>query len=126
MYNEFEAWLDAALAVDLPENIAAFNFNLYEDGDYLWSIELIGASRFDPEDPDWACDEVFTNREEPLSWTAKTDWSEILETMTQYVEKYLVDGKYADLLKEYEAVGIGFVDGDINIVYPDSPKYHVV
>ena len=117
MYNEFEAWLDAALEADLPENIAAFNFNLYEDGDNLWSIELIGASRFDMEDPDWACDEVFTNREEPLSWRAETDWEEVLETMTQYAERYLEEGKYSALLKEYEAVGIGFVDGDLNIVY---------
>ena len=117
MYNEFEAWLDAALEAEMPEDIAAFNFNLYEDGDNLWSIELIGASRFDPEDPDWACEEVFTNREDPLCWSAETDWENILETMTQYVEKYLVEGKYAALLKESEAVGIGFVDGDITIVY---------
>jgi DNA polymerase I-like protein with 3'-5' exonuclease and polymerase domains len=91
MYNEFEAWLDAALEADLPEDIAAFNFNLYEDGDNLWSIELIGASRFDPEDPDWACEEIFTNREDPLSWRAEVDWQEVQETMTQYVEKYLAD-----------------------------------
>ena len=117
MYNEFEAWLDGALSVELPEDIVAFNFNLYEDGDNLWSIELIGASSFDAEDPDWACDEVFTNREEPLSWSAETDWENVLETMTVYVEKYLEEGKYADMLKSYDAVGIGFVDGDITIVY---------
>ena len=117
MYNEFEAWLDSALDTELSEDIAAFNFNLYEDGDDLWSIELIGASRFDAEDPDWACDEVFTNREEPLSWSAETNWESVLETMTVYVEKYLEEGKYADVLKSYDAVGIGFVDGDITIVY---------
>ena len=120
MYNEFATWLDAALEADLPEDIAAFNFNLYEDDEYLWSIELIGASRFDAEDPDWACDEIFTNREDPLSWSAETDWENVLETMTQYVEKYLIEGKYADLLKDSEAVGIGFVDGDITIVYVDA------
>ena len=120
MYNEFETWLDAALEAEMPENIAAFNFNLYEDGDNLWSIELIGASRFDPEDPDWACDEVFTNREDPLSWSAETDWQEVQETMIQYVERYLANGKFADVLKETEAVGIGFVDGDITIVYVNA------
>ena len=120
MYNEFESWLDAALEADLPEDIAAFNFNLYEDGDNLWSIELIGASRFDPEDPDWACDEIFTNREEPLSWSAETDWEEVLETMTEYVEKYLIEGAGASILKNSEAVGIGFVDGDITIVYVNA------
>ena len=117
MYNEFEAWLDAALEADLPENIAAFNFNLYEDGDNLWSIELIGASRFDPEDPDWACDEVFTNREDPLSWSEEADWEDVQEAMTTCVARYLSEGAYASALKNSEAVGIGFVDGDITIVY---------
>ena len=120
MYNEFATWLDAALEADLPEDIAAFNFNLYEDDEYLWSIELIGASRFDAEDPDWACDEVFTNREEPLSWSAETDWETVLETMTQYVEKYLAEGENAAILKNSEAVGIGFVDGDITIVHVNA------
>ena len=120
MYNEFEAWLDAALEADLPEDIAAFNFNLYEDGDNLWSIELIGAPSFDPEDPDWACDEIFTNREDPLSWSAEVDWQDIQETMTQYVEKYLIEGAGASILKNSEAVGIGFVDGDITIVYVNA------
>jgi shikimate kinase len=120
MYNEFEAWLDATLEADIPEDIAAFNFNLYEDGDNLWSIELIGASRFDPEDPDWACDEIFTNREDPLSWSAEVDWQDIQETMTQYVEKYLIEGSGASILKNSEAVGIGFVDGDITIVYVNA------
>ena len=120
MYNEFEAWLDAALEGGVPDDVAAFNFNLYEDGDNLWSIELIGAPSFDPEDPDWACEEVFTNREEPLSWSAETDWEEVLETMTEYVEKYLIEGEYAPVLKDSTAVGIGFVDGDITIVYVNA------
>ena len=117
MYNEFAKWLDGALDTELPEDIAAFNFNLYEDGDGLWSIELIGASRFDPEDPDWACDEVFTNREDPLSWSEEADWKDVQEAMTTCVERYLSEGAYASALKNSEAVGIGFVDGDITIVY---------
>ena len=120
MYNEFEAWLDATLESDLPEDIAAFNFNLYEDDDNLWSIELIGAPGFDPEDPDWACEEIFTNREDPLSWRAEVDWQEVQETMTQYVEKYLAEGAYASVLKSSEAVGIGFVDGALTIVYVNA------
>ncbi len=120
MYNEFEAWLDAALEAGGPDGVAAFNFNLYEDADDLWSIELIGAPSFDAENPDWACDEVFTNREDPLSWSAETDWEEVLETMTQCVEKYLIEGEYAPVLKDSEAVGIGFVDGDITIVYVNA------
>ena len=116
MYNEFESWLDDALNAELPEDVAAFNFNLYEDDDGLWSMELIGASWFDAESPDWAEDEVFTNREDPLCWRAEADWEDVLETMIVYIERYLCDGRYADVLKSSEAVGVGFVDGDITIV----------
>ena len=119
MYNEFEAWLDAALEAELPDDIAAFNFNLYEDGDNLWSIELIGASRFDPEDPDWACDEVtdFNSRDPLFTWQAECEWDEALDTMVDILKKYLNEGKYSDLMKSKNAVGIGFADGDIEIIY---------
>ena len=33
------------------------------------------------------------------------------------VNEYLSSGKYANKLKRYLAVGIGFVDGDLHILY---------
>ena len=54
-----------------------FFFNIYEDGGNTFSIELIGAGSFDKGNSDWACDEVFTNR---------------------------------------NAVGVGFVDGELVII----------
>ena len=39
------------------------------------------------------------------------------------IEKHLAEqyqlnsGKYAEKLKEYQAIGIGFVDGDLHILY---------
>lgn len=33
------------------------------------------------------------------------------------VRKYLEDGKYANMLKGLQAVGIGFVDGEIEILH---------
>ena len=33
-YKDFEKWVDAALSVELPENIEAFCFNLYEEGEW--------------------------------------------------------------------------------------------
>ena len=32
------------------------------------------------------------------------------------VEEYLKNGKYADILSSAEAVAIGFVDGDLEII----------
>lgn len=40
-------------------NNGAVNFNLYENGNNQWSMELVGTSNFDAEYSDWACDEVF-------------------------------------------------------------------
>ena len=62
----FFEWLDLILKADFPNEIKAINFNLYEDTENKWSIELIGTSVFDENDDDWACCEVFSTRDKPL------------------------------------------------------------
>lgn len=57
MIEEIKNWLDEALAQPIPEDVAAFCFNLYENG------------------------------------------------------------AYSDVLKSGSGVGVGFVDGDIEIIY---------
>ena len=48
---------------------------------------------------------------------ARSDW-ELVETFfISLVNEYLSSGKYAGKLKEYQAIGIGFVDGDLQILY---------
>ena len=90
MLAKVAAWLDEVLEQSVPEEVVAFCFNLYEDGDNSWSMELVGTASFDEEDMDWACDEVtdFGTREVPFG-----------------------------VLKEKNGVGVGFVDGDIEIIY---------
>ena len=73
-YRTFEKWVDTSLSADMPEGIGAFCFNLYDDGKGQWSAEIIGAASFDPKDSDWACDEVFNNREQPLKWSSRQSW----------------------------------------------------
>lgn len=115
--KEFFKWLDSILKLELPNEIKAINFNLYKDINNKWSIELIGSSSFNENDPDWACDEVFTTRENPFVITKESKWNEIETLFTNLVNKYLESGKYCNKLKQYEAIGIGFVDGDLNILY---------
>ena len=50
MYIEFEKWLNNILEENMPIPGAAINFNLYEEADLYWSIQLICASYFDEED----------------------------------------------------------------------------
>ena len=121
-YDDFEKWVDAALAVELPENIEAFCFNLYEDfnpyddGKKLYSVEIIGSPSFDETDEDWACDEVFNNRAYPLCWKSDKSWEGVLEDTKSLVKRYLKEGKYASLLLSKKGVGVGFVDGNIELL----------
>ena len=119
MYNKVSEWIDGVLSAAVPDEVAAFCFNLYENDDECWSMALIGAGRFDPDDQDWACDEVtdFNSRETLFTWHAECEWDEALRMMTDVLKKYLNEGKYAELLKSKNGVGVGFVDGDIEILY---------
>ena len=61
--------------------------------------------------------EVFTTRDHPFVIECESDW-ELVETFfIGLVNEYLSSGKYAGKLKEYQAIGIGFVDGDLHILY---------
>lgn len=114
--NFFE-WLDSVLKTDLPNETKAINFNIYEDVDNSWSIELVGAFEFDENDDDWACCEIFSTRDKPFVIVRKSEWTKMETMFIDWVNKYLYMGKYSDKLKQYQAVGLGFVDGILNILY---------
>ncbi len=112
-------WIDNVLNSDIPDNIAAFCFNLYEEGNGSWSMELVGAGRFDLEDEDWPCDEItdLDSRKDPYKWEMDCTWQEALAHMVNELKEYLTNGKHAELLKSRTGVGVGFVDGDIEILH---------
>ena len=125
IYEEFSHWLDSLLENnDMPENTAAFNFNLYEESeeDSVCGIQLIAADRFDPENgDDWACCEAWSSEEDIFCVsTADGDdrsWQGAQELITEMISEYLENGKYGNILTAATAVGVGFVDGDIDIIY---------
>lgn len=112
-------WLDTVLKQNIPEEVKGFCLNLYDDGDSNWSMELVGTNRFDADDPDWPCDEVtdFGTRKGNFVWRKETGWDTVLEEMTGILKAYLENGEYAPVLKSRDGVGIGFVDGDVEILY---------
>ncbi len=118
MYNEINAWLNAVLQQPIPREVAAFCFNLYEMEQNQWSMELIGTEVFDLEDMDWACEEVtdFGTRNHPLIWNQEAKWEDVLEEMIQILHTYLKTEPYAEKLKSRKGIGIGFADGDIEIL----------
>jgi hypothetical protein len=120
IYNEFSLWLDKYLDKDIYEKAVAVNFNLYEGADDNYHIEVIWSDEFDESDSDWACSEIFTTRDDVFHISRTKDilkWEEGLEFIKDLVNKYLANGKHSAKLKVYQAVGIGFVDGDLEILY---------
>lgn len=123
--EKFADWLDALLENnEMPESTKAFNFNLYEDrvddesDEKVFGIQLIAADRFDPDDDSWACDEVWTSEEDifyiSLSDEEDKSGEHAEKIYVELVKEYLRNGKYAVTIAR-KPVGIGFVDGDLNI-----------
>ncbi|MCI8955477.1 MAG: hypothetical protein HFG29_00635 [Eubacterium sp.] len=118
MFDKVANWLNKVLSQDILDDVVAFCFNLYDDGDNRWSMELVGTERFD-EDDDWPCDEItdFGTREGLLAWSAETDWEAVLEEICSVLKQYLDKGEHANILKSKEGIGVGFVDGDVEILF---------
>lgn len=117
-YKDFAGWLDLVLAPELPEGIRAFCFNLYEDAEdsHLFAFQLIGAPDYDPNIPDWACEELYTTGEYLFLHRSLT-WESCLEEGEALVKSYLTLGLRREKLLAARAVAIGFVDGDLTAVY---------
>lgn len=126
IYEEFAHWLDALLENnDMPDSTKAFCFNLYveSEDDHVYGIQLIAAGEFDPADEsgEWACDEVWSSEEDIFTVDTSdeddTGSEHAQELFREMVSEYLENGKYCDVLSGARAVGIGFVDGDLDIIY---------
>ena len=119
-YSGFEKWLDEQIPKYSLDGIIAFNFNLYEDDNNKWSVELVGTSDFSESNSDWGCCEVFATRNNHFSIEHSGNFNEVLSVFKNCAVKYLVCGKYREQLKCKAGVGIGFVDGDLEIIFKNS------
>ncbi len=119
-YIDFGNWIEAILSNDLACEIAAYNFNLYE-GAEAYAIELIGASEYDSEDSDWACDDVLgadAPRFQMPNDLANSNWETALVLVKTMLGTYLnSDSSGASTLRKSVAVTVGFVDGDLELVW---------
>lgn len=113
----FENWITESLSDEIPSTVKAFSFNLYEP----FGIELIGASSFDLDNSDWACDEVWEPKQRgieiPTSLNIQS-WEECLEKMKIILSKILEENTHnSRILKSRNGVALGFVDGDLEILF---------
>ncbi len=86
----------------------------------MFTAELVGASYFDEEDEDWACDESWRPSTPRFSFPPElqiTPWEERLVVAKEVLEAALSsDAGWARRLNRAHAVAVGSVDGSLHIV----------
>ena len=112
---DFAKWIYDAVKDGVPENVAAYCFNLYErDEDGLFDVQLIASPSFDENDPDWACDECFTTGENVFVIEAD-GYEAALETFSSMIGKLVSECELPACFTG-KRIAYGFVDGDLYII----------
>ena len=114
---KFEKWLKKQLIKDIPDNVIAFNFNLYEtDDDESFDVQLVGCENYSKDDEDWACDTVFSSEEDVFTFKDE-DWESALETCKSMIQDFLASCDSDNKLSRAEYVTVGFIDGDLEVIF---------
>lgn len=121
--KEFESWLASALAPEIPSIVVAFSFNIFEldSAQANYGIELVGCDEFDAGDSDWACGEVWVASPRSIfipRGFVSGGWEACLHGIEQLVLSVMEKSSVAaKKLKEAKAVAVGFVDGDLKLIW---------
>lgn len=120
LQHQFNEWLEEALPNVPPEDVCAYNFNIAERTDDF-VVEIIGAPAYDPSSSDWACEETWSCRPYEFSLPhpqVGTEWKPVEEMVVRFVREFLTNSiaSKAQWLRDADAVGVGFVDGDLIVV----------
>ncbi len=119
--NKFTEWLDDELS-RLNKSAIAFNVNIYENIEG-YSAELVATSTFNEENEDWACDEIYSSRNNGIEFCfSAKNWKAALKFIQLELKEYLRSGKFADILIGSQAVACGFVDGDLSLIYRNGTR----
>jgi hypothetical protein len=111
--QELITWLTPHLQA-LPTEAKALCLNLYEseeEGEF--DAQLVACAAYDREDPDWACEDIFSTGEELFGFSSE-DWEAALDLMLETMSEAIADGILPDAI---EYVAVGFVDGDLEEVF---------
>ena len=115
--KDFFDWLDAQLETEIPNQIVAFNINIYESP---FKIEVVGSNVFDIDDEDWACNEdwVPLNRMTSVSSSIfGKSWEQAQENLLHMAKNYFdSNSRNSRKLRSAKAFALGFVDGNLEYV----------
>lgn len=119
LQEDFNKWLNKILETKPFSNeTMAINFNLY-DMKNSFDVQIIGSSMYDEFNEDWACEETFSSKENCFiikKCKEIGDRELAIECVTELIANYL-DSNLGVYLKEFVAVCVGFVDGNIECVW---------
>ena len=117
---QFAQWIEQVLPVEPPEEVAAFNFNMY-GSPTTYDVEIVGCPTYDPDDSDWACEDIFMSegpRFELPHAIVGNHWEQGLNAAIGFLKNYITkDSTGANCLRRSQAVGAGFVDGDLHLIW---------
>ena len=117
--KQFNKWFDEEMQKVKGEALA-YCVIIYEEGGDTYSVDLVACDEYDASDEDWACgDGIYASHcgeETLLYFDVKGGWEECLTQVGGLIENYIEQGKYGEKLKDSQAVGYGFADGDIEII----------
>lgn len=122
LQKAFNSWVHDAMPATSIEGLKAFCFNIFED-DTTFLVELIATATYDIEDElcDWACDEIWSSGDVMFILPhaeVGTAWEEVQETICIFVEDLIeTECPASDFLQKSQAVAVGFIDGDIELVW---------
>ncbi len=116
--EDFSLWLDKILN-EIDQIPVAWNFNLIEP----FSVGLVGTKSYSRKDEDWACDEIYSSIDNHLNFEINVEtWQKALNETIELIENYLKIGSNKEKLLNSYAVGCGFVDGDLKVLYENPIK----
>ena len=120
----FQSWLETSLGGTIPSEEKAFAFNLHERADVngvTFGVELVGTNSFSAYDPDWGLDVVWQPPQRMLMLPLACSGGDLLECFARvkgFVAQTLTtDSAAVRRLKASQGVGVGFADGDIEVLW---------
>lgn len=117
----FYNWISDVL-VEIPDETIAFVFNIYEEDD-AYLVDITGTIEYSDESESWT-DTINWDSGEEMFIIPKEkfdgDWEEIHDVIAEALEVLVEeDNELSDTLCDSEAVAVGFIDGDLEIIWED-------
>ena len=107
--KRFETWLDPILDYGMPKDAKAILFNIYENDDFSWELQLIATKSYSDNNFKWIFDEMYSSGHDAFLWKARYTEADALAEAVNAVKEYLVDGRFSKELKRYSAVIVSYI-----------------